>query len=85
LANIHPIEYVRRGLRQEDAKKKHMSFVKKTLPGRSLTHIDINDRVVRAAWAERFAITEGQLHKAARLVGSRITTLTSHLGGPSGS
>ncbi|MCJ2051015.1 DUF3606 domain-containing protein [Methylobacterium sp. J-070] len=47
--------------------------------------MDSSDRSVRAAWAERYGLTDEQVRKAVRMVGSRITTLTSHLRGPSGS
>ncbi|WP_342166493.1 DUF3606 domain-containing protein [Methylobacterium sp. SD21] len=47
--------------------------------------MDIHDRAVRSAWIQRYGITEAQLRKAVWMVGSRISTLSSHLrtGSPS--
>ena len=45
----------------------------------SRTHLDINDRVHRATYASRFNVSEEKLRKAVRLVGSRLSTLRSHL------
>ncbi|MHB2206576.1 DUF3606 domain-containing protein [Methylobacterium sp. CM6257] len=62
-----------------------MTFGSTAVQIRAATHIDIYDHVVRAAWSERFGVTDAQLRKAVRMVGSRITTLSSHLRRPSGS
>lgn len=62
-----------------------MPFSSTADQSRAAIHIDIHDHVVRAAWSERFGVTDAQLRKAVRMVGSRITTLSSHLSGPSGS
>jgi hypothetical protein len=43
------------------------------------THLDIHDRSSRQAYARLFGVTEEQLRKAARLVGTRVKTLRSHL------
>ena len=43
------------------------------------THIDIHDRPSREAYALMFGVTEDQLRKAVRLVGTRIATLRGHL------
>ncbi len=56
-----------------------MSFSPTLVLSRTVTHIDIHDRAVRAAWAERYGVTDAQLRKAVRMVGSRITTLSNHL------
>lgn len=42
-------------------------------------HLDIHDRSSREAYARQFGVTEEQLRKAVRLVGSRISTLRSQL------
>jgi hypothetical protein len=62
-----------------------MPFSPREFQSRAVTHMDISDRSVRATWSERYGLTDGQLRKAVRMVGSRITTLTSHLRGPAGS
>jgi hypothetical protein len=46
-------------------------------PGK--THLDINDIEQRASVATRLGVSEDRLRKAVRLVGSRISTLTSYL------
>lgn len=43
------------------------------------THLDIHDRSSRETHARQFGVTEDQLRKAVPLVGSRISTLRSHL------
>nr|WP_267427379.1 DUF3606 domain-containing protein [Methylobacterium sp. GC_Met_2] len=42
------------------------------------THIDINDRTARAALAARLGVTEEQLRKTVRLVGTRVRTIEAH-------
>ncbi|WP_313900720.1 DUF3606 domain-containing protein [Methylobacterium sp. J-077] len=42
------------------------------------THIDINDRAARAALAARLRVTEEQLRKTVRLVGTRVRTIEAH-------
>ncbi|MCJ2124088.1 DUF3606 domain-containing protein [Methylobacterium sp. J-077] len=42
------------------------------------THIDINDRAARAALAARLGVTEEQLRKTVRLVGTRVRTIEAH-------
>lgn len=56
-----------------------MTFSPTPVQSRTVTHIDITDRAVRSAWAERYGVTDAQLRKAVRMVGSRITTLSNHL------
>jgi hypothetical protein len=56
-----------------------MIFSPTPVQSRTVTHIDINDRAVRIVWAERYGVTDAQLRKAVRMVGSRITTLSNHL------
>lgn len=46
---------------------------------RTTTHIDIYDGAVRSAWTQRYGVTDAQLRKAVRMVGSRISTLSNHL------
>ena len=46
------------------------------------THIDMYDRVVRERWAQHFGVTDERLRKAVRMVGSRVATVTDHLGRP---
>jgi hypothetical protein len=62
-----------------------MSFTPSPFVSRTTTHMDIHDRAVRSAWIQRYGITEAQLRKAVWMVGSRISTLSSHLrtGSPS--
>lgn len=43
------------------------------------THLDIHDRASRQAYAKLFGVTEEQLRKAARLVGTRVKTLRAQL------
>ncbi|NEU10840.1 DUF3606 domain-containing protein [Methylobacterium sp. BTF04] len=43
------------------------------------THLDINDIEQRTTVATRLGVSEDRLRKAVRLVGSRISTLTSYL------
>ena len=43
------------------------------------SHLDIHDRTSRETYAKLFGVTEEQLRRAVRLVGSRITTVRSHL------
>ena len=56
-----------------------MSFTPSPFVSRTTTHMDIHDRAVRSAWIQRYGITEAQLRKAVRMVGSRIGTLSNHL------
>lgn len=51
-----------------------------TQPDTSLarTHVDIHDSSARAALAQEFGVSEEQLRRAVRLVGSGISTLRSH-------
>lgn len=46
------------------------------------THLDIHDRSSRETYARQFGVSEDQLRKAVRLVGSRISTLRGHLKRP---
>ena len=46
------------------------------------THIDIYDRAMREAWAQRFGVSEVRLRKAVTLVGSRITSVAAYLDKP---
>lgn len=46
---------------------------------RQATHLNIGDREEREEFAARMGIDEGRLRKAVRMVGSRITTLSSYL------
>ncbi|MCJ2132757.1 DUF3606 domain-containing protein [Methylobacterium sp. J-026] len=43
------------------------------------THPDIHDRSSRESYAKLFGVSEEQLRKAVRLVGSRVSTLRGHL------
>ncbi|MCJ2115068.1 DUF3606 domain-containing protein [Methylobacterium sp. J-001] len=43
------------------------------------THLDIHDRSSRESYARLFGVSEEQLRKAVRLVGSRVSTLRGHL------
>jgi len=49
---------------------------------RGKTHIDIFDRAIREAWAQRFGVTEARLRKAVTMVGSRITSVAAYLERP---
>lgn len=42
------------------------------------THLDIHDRSSRENYAKLFGVTDEQLRKAVRLVGSRVSTLRGH-------
>lgn len=42
------------------------------------THLDIHDRSSRENTAKLFGVTDEQLRKAVRLVGSRVSTLRGH-------
>ena len=46
------------------------------------THIDIYDRAMREAWAQRFGVSEEQLRKAVTMVGGRITSVAAYLDKP---
>ncbi|MDP4027192.1 DUF3606 domain-containing protein [Methylobacterium sp. NEAU 140] len=43
------------------------------------THLDVWDRAARSAFAARIGVSDEKLRKSIRMVGSRITTLSSHL------
>ncbi|MCJ2101828.1 DUF3606 domain-containing protein [Methylobacterium sp. E-046] len=43
------------------------------------THLDIHDGSSRESYARLFGVSEEQLRKAVRLVGSRVSTLRGHL------
>lgn len=47
---------------------------------RDKAHIDVFDREAREHWALHFGVTEDRLHKAVRMVGSRVTTVAAYLG-----
>ena len=49
---------------------------------RDKTHIDICDRAMREAWAQRFGVSEARLRKAVTMVGSRITSVAAYLDKP---
>ena len=49
---------------------------------RGKTHIDIYDRAMREAWAQRFGVSEERLRKAITMVGSRITSVAAYLDKP---
>ncbi|CAO4164897.1 DUF3606 domain-containing protein [Methylorubrum extorquens] len=46
---------------------------------REPTHLNVWDQTERAGFAARMGVSEGRLRKAVRLVGSRISTLSSYL------
>lgn len=46
---------------------------------REPTHLNIWDRIEREEFAARMGVSEEKLRKAVRMVGSRITTLSSYL------
>ena len=49
---------------------------------RGKTHIDIYDRAMREAWAQRFGVSEERLRKAVTMVGGRITSIAAYLDKP---
>ncbi len=49
---------------------------------RGKTHIDIYDRAMREAWAQRFGVSEERLRKAVTMVGGRITSVAAYLEKP---
>jgi hypothetical protein len=49
---------------------------------RGKTHIDIYDRAMREAWAQRFGVSDVRLRKAVTVVGSRITSVAAYLDRP---
>lgn len=49
---------------------------------RGKTHIDIYDRAMREAWAQRFGVSEERLRKAITMVGGRITSVAAYLDKP---
>jgi hypothetical protein len=46
---------------------------------REPTHLNIWDQTEREGFAARMGVSEERLRKAVRMVGSRITTLSSYL------
>jgi transcriptional regulator with GAF, ATPase, and Fis domain len=50
-----------------------------TLPANK-THLDIHDQSERQSLAEILEVSEDKLKKAARMVGTRISTIRSYLG-----
>ena len=54
-----------------------MSDTQNTRPIR--THLHLWDRAGCEEFAARLGVSEDKLRKAIRMVGSRVTTLTSHL------
>lgn len=47
---------------------------------RDQTHIDMFDHNDRQRWAQHFGVTEERLHKAVRMVSSRISSVAAYLG-----
>ena len=54
-----------------------MAETQNTRPER--THLDIADREQCTEFATRMGVSDEKLRKAVRMVGSRLTTLTSYL------